>query len=320
MKNLKVLFILLKVLMFNVIGAAELNSHQQEKVLNLVQNLVQTTHQNLNKENLKFSLYTIDNPQYFFVSNFGAARALLGKKNYRIGVNPLIFEKNIPDDALKGVVAHELVHTEDYESGSTIGTLIPIGLKVSFSNSRIQYERKTDLKVIQKGLAKELLAYKNWQYPQLSADYLEIKRKEYLTPEEIPYVKEINERYPELFDQWTKKFTPREMVEFKLSVALYEDGLTYGDDLRIIKKERRSRHGNSATRYTMHFSNDSEQDCDLKVYPFLNDKIKWKRKKEFLASAKSNTEISWRQFPRLRKVVIAPTNCPLEGSFFSYSQ
>lgn len=308
------------VLTTHVVSAAELNTQQEEKIFNLITEIVETTHPKLNKENLKFSLYIIENPQYFFVSNFGAGRALLGKKNYRIGVNPLIFEKNIPDDALKGVVAHELVHTEDYESGSTVGTLIPIGLKVSFSKSRIQYERKTDLKVIQKGLAKELLAYKNWQYPQLSEDYLEVKRKEYLTPEEIPYVKEINERYPELFDQWTKKFTPREMIEFKLSVSLYEDGLTYGDELKILKKERRSRHGNSATRYTMHFLNESEHDCDLKVYPFLNDKIKWTRKKEFLASAKSSTEISWRQFPRLRKVVIAPTNCPLEGNFYSYSQ
>lgn len=180
----------------------ELTESEKTKIQGMLNRLIESTHTSLQKPNLSIKLFTINDPAYFFVSNFGAARALLGKRKYKIGVNPLVFDKNIPDEALYGVLAHELIHTEDYASGNTFNTLIPIGFQVLKKKTRIQYERKSDLKVILKGLEKELIAYKNWQYPLLSPKDLITKKKEYLTPDEVKLVAEIRDTYPEIIKEW----------------------------------------------------------------------------------------------------------------------
>tara|TARA_R110002072_G_scaffold64203_3_gene159424 strand:- start:36941 stop:37933 length:993 start_codon:yes stop_codon:yes gene_type:complete len=323
-KGMKSFLILILCIFTNLSFGAELTSEQEVTIKKVIQDLIQSSHQSLNKENLKISLYTIDSPEYFFVSNFGAKRLLLGSKNYRIGVNPLIFKNNIPKDALKAVLAHELVHTEDYENGSTLGTILPIGVKVSFKKSRAQYERKTDLKVVKKGFYKELLSYKKWQYTLLSPAALKIKKIEYLTPEEIYFTHNIATQQPELFNTWTEDFTPRNLSEFKLSTALFNKDaklILEKKDYKIKEsKDRRYRNGpRNSYYYSMTFKNSSNQDCLLLVYPFSNGKIKWKRKKTYNATANSATLFGWKQFGKLKKVIVAPQNCPLAQSFYSYS-
>lgn len=186
-----------------------------------IQDLLATTHKEIvddSSSNFKITLFEIKSDDYFFISNLSLKRALLGTSHYRIGYNPLVFKNNISDLALKGVLAHELMHTNDYVHGSTLGTILPIGLKVSFSKSRIQYERKTDLKVVMKGLGPELIAYREWQYPLLSDEALQTKKKEYLTPEEIVFVMEIQNEFPELLKKWLKKKMPRNLNEMKKAV------------------------------------------------------------------------------------------------------
>lgn len=184
----------------------------------MIEDLLASTHRNiLEKTNHKFKykLYEIKSDQYFFVSNLTWKRFVLGKSDYRIGYNPKAFELDIPHDALKGVLAHELVHTEDYVNGSSLGTILPIGVKVSFNKSRAKYERKTDLKVVLKGLGHELLAYKKWQYQQLSPKQLERKKREYLTPEEIELIMEMKDQRPEVFKKWLKGKIPANFEEMK---------------------------------------------------------------------------------------------------------
>lgn len=135
------------------------------------------------KYNVRF--YSIDDPAYFMESNFSWKRVLFGTPDYKIGVNPLIFEKGIPEDALKGVLAHELTHSEHYYKGTTIKTIVPLGLKYLKRKSRIEYERRTDKEVVLKGFGEELKAYRLWQYKQLSPENLKKKKQEYLIPEEI---------------------------------------------------------------------------------------------------------------------------------------
>ena len=82
-------------------------------------------------------------------------------------------------------MAHELTHSEHYYRGTTLRTILPIGIKVLRKKSRAKYERKTDKEVVLKGFGEELKAYRVWQYRLLSPEDLETKKKEYLTPEEI---------------------------------------------------------------------------------------------------------------------------------------
>ncbi len=163
----------------------------------------------------KLKFHTIKSSKYFLESNFTIGRFFFGVPKYRIGVNPIIFEKEINDLALEGVLVHELVHSRDYYNGSTIRSIIPIGLKVSRKKSRAQYERKTDLQTIMLGYGSGLLAYKAFQYPLLNEKELKTKRREYLTPEEIKFIISIKDNHPGLIKKWLKSKIPVNLEKFK---------------------------------------------------------------------------------------------------------
>lgn len=172
----------------------ELSQAEVYRLKSLTKELIQEGFPSLNNEingrkrKYRLRFYSIKSPEYFMESNFSWKRVLFGTPDYRIGVNPLIFDKGIPDDALKGVLAHELTHSEHYYEGSTIRTIIPIGVKILKKKSRIRYERKTDTEVVLKGFGDELKAYRLWQYNLLTPEQLEKKKKEYLSPDEIDQI------------------------------------------------------------------------------------------------------------------------------------
>lgn len=209
----------------------DLTQEQKDHLWSVTEKIIKSTHTSLDndtngrKRKYKLKFKTIKNPQYFLNSNFTIGRFLFGVPNYRIGVNPLIFDHNIPEDALEAIMAHELVHSEDYYNGSTIRTIIPIGVKVSKKKSRAQYERKTDLKTIMYGYGKGLISYKKFQYPLLSPKQLERKKKEYLTIEEIELILSIKDLYPDLIQQWLKKKIPVDLEQFKAEIKAHKDSL-----------------------------------------------------------------------------------------------
>ena len=184
--------------------ARELSDIEERRVIRIIENLRQTSHVVLGNKRVRIAIHSIDNPQYFFESNFTIGRFLFGINKYRVGVNPIVFDKNISEEALEGVIAHELVHTEDYFLGSTIRTIIPIGLKIMRKKARRKYERQTDLKLVKKGKGLKMKAYRLWQYPLLEEDDLKVKKKEYLTPSEFDFLEEIRFLYPELIEKWIK--------------------------------------------------------------------------------------------------------------------
>lgn len=184
---------------------------QYSRVNEMIEHLVATTHPTLSS--VSISLFKINNPEYFLISNFTLGRVFLGRHNYRVGLNPVLFEQGVSDLALEGILAHELVHTEDYRSGSTLGTLLPIGLKISFSKTRIQYERKTDLRTVMKGYGAGLKAYKAFQYPLLSPRNLQKKKAEYLTPIEIDFVEVMPESYHK---DWLANQIPTKIEQFRI--------------------------------------------------------------------------------------------------------
>ncbi len=209
----------------------ELTIEQVEKIRGMTVSIIKNTHHSLDnsingrKRKFKLNFHSIKNPQYFLESNFTIGRFLFGSPNYKIGVNPIIFDHHISDLALEGILAHELVHSEDYYNGSTLRTIIPIGYKVSRKKKRIQYERKTDLKTIIYGYAKGLMAYKNFQYPLLSPKQLKKKKEEYLTPDEVELVDRIKKKHPLLIQKWLKGKIPVDLRQFRTEIKDYEDKL-----------------------------------------------------------------------------------------------
>lgn len=211
--------ILFSLLLTKLCLAAPLSPEHEERVRSIYNDMKKSTHQKLGSKNLTMDFYRIDNPNYFMESNFHIfPRLILGKKKYKIGVNPLIFEEDIPRDALLGVMAHELIHTEDYEDKKVLS----VGLRLLRKKSKRRYERSTDLRVVFKGFGHHLIQYKLWQYSLLTPEALAKKKKEYLTPSEINFVRDTLEmlsfdKREALKKYWIKK-TPLNLKEFKQSL------------------------------------------------------------------------------------------------------
>lgn len=208
------------------IVAAPLSPEYEKKVRDIYEYMRKSTHTKLGHKKLTMDFYRIDNPNYFMESNFHIfPRLILGKKKYKIGINPMIFEQDIPRDALLGVMAHELIHTEDYENKKVLS----VGLKLLRKKSKRRYERSTDLRVIFKGFGHHLIQYKIWQYSLLSPEALELKKKEYLSPEEVNFVRDTLEKVShsdakKLKKIWIRK-TPLNLKEFEDSYEKFLNSL-----------------------------------------------------------------------------------------------
>lgn len=193
----------------------KLTNYQRRSIQEVVETIIQRTHHILLKEKIRIDIYDIDSDEFFMVSNFKLKR-VLGKHHYRIGVNPKIFNLDIPHEALVAVLAHELQHTMDYAGKNFVTGIIPIGIKLLSKKHRYRYERQTDLKTVLNGYGNGLISYKRWQYRLLSSDDLKVKRENYLTPGEIELIhknmntkearirKTLSGRMPKNLEEWRK--------------------------------------------------------------------------------------------------------------------
>jgi len=206
--------------------ASKLTQEELAIAKQLTNEIISETHHSLDnsknnrRRKFKLAFHCIDNPAYYLESNFTITRFLFGSPKYRIGINRILFSDELPLEGLKAILAHELTHSVDYYNGSTLRTIIPIGIRLLRNKSKIQYERNTDLRTVLYGYGPGLIAYKNWQYSKLSAEDLVTKKKEYLTPSEIEFIDSIRGQYPELEKQWLEK-VPLNLEEFKKSVEMF---------------------------------------------------------------------------------------------------
>ncbi|MDE2490064.1 MAG: hypothetical protein KGM24_04405 [Elusimicrobia bacterium] len=93
----------------------------------------------------------------------------------------------LPSDALEAILAHELAHCESYRAMS-LPALARLGLLywLSPDGPRVAaYERAMDERVVALGLGPGLKAYRRWLYPRLTPARRALKRRLYLTPQEI---------------------------------------------------------------------------------------------------------------------------------------
>lgn len=92
---------------------------------------------------------------------------------------------SISDEELRGLLAHEMVHLEDYSRIGWIGVGF-LALRYVFSdNFKRNYERAVDARTIEKGFGKELLAFREYDLGIANEKEAVVFRENYLSPEEI---------------------------------------------------------------------------------------------------------------------------------------
>jgi hypothetical protein len=110
------------------------------------------------------------------------------KRVYLLQVNPSIFQNSPSELAIRGILIHELSHIIDYLKLNT-SELLLFGLRYALGRAhRFKYERLTDKRALTLGrevACSGIHAYRLWLYAQISPKEAEIKKKMYLTPEEI---------------------------------------------------------------------------------------------------------------------------------------
>jgi len=136
-------------------------------------------------ENIRLTTFRSD--AYFMQAN-PMVKTLLGKKAkriYNLELNLQLLECPPNPEALKGILAHELEHIKDYTRWGTAQIAVHGASYATNLKGRIKYERATDQKTVDMGLGEGLAQYREWIYQRLTPKELQIKRRIYLTPEEI---------------------------------------------------------------------------------------------------------------------------------------
>jgi hypothetical protein len=105
---------------------------------------------------------------------------------YVIEYHPKILEVPPSSLAIEAVLAHELMHLQDYSQFSWLD-LASLALRYRFGEQeyRAKFERNTDRRVVAMGYRQGLLEYRQWMYQQLTPEQVSEKRILYLTPEEL---------------------------------------------------------------------------------------------------------------------------------------
>ncbi len=186
-----------------------LSHYETDLIHEAINSVVSKEKYNIRPEKLNFTITSIQDPKYFFHSNFKLTSLLTFRKKYCIRVNPQVFAYSISQDALIGVISHELIHTEDYDTHGILNT----GIK--YFQNRVKYERTTDIKAVFKGFGEELIEYKTFQQQVLTPEVLKEKRKYYLTIEEVDFLIDKIQKKKNL-DQFYKaliKKTPRNLEQ-----------------------------------------------------------------------------------------------------------
>lgn len=109
------------------------------------------------------------------------------KRTYVLKINKKLYADSPGDLALRGILAHELTHLNEFAHSSSFD-LAGIGWDYLFSDDNpdvVRWERATDENALRLGFAEGLKAYRRWLYSQLTPERAEKKRRIYYTPEQI---------------------------------------------------------------------------------------------------------------------------------------
>lgn len=124
----------------------------------------------------------------FFQARVRPSSLFFGNRIYQILWNKRLQQgAGLSDQALRGVLTHELCHLVDYQKKNVFEILSLAWLYLTEPRSArvVAYERSTDACALRRHAKDELLAYRLWLYQKLDGEALEFKKKAYYTPEEL---------------------------------------------------------------------------------------------------------------------------------------
>ena len=145
---------------------------------------------------------------------------------YKISVNSDIFEKEVPQSYVAGIMAHELAHTAWYVRKGRWATISLLRIFVS-EKAHACFERATDVDAFIRGYGESIKAYRQHIYPGLTPEQLAHKARNYFSPEEIDVACDGLARFPELGPYWLKN-PPLSLHEIRRDITLAEDGERHG--------------------------------------------------------------------------------------------
>ena len=186
MKAVKVMLVVC-VLVSGAVNASSLDreipSELQDRALKMVDSLIEESFPELKGVSITPKL--IQNPAVFLATDIEISSVLMGEREYVLYLNKRLWTHPISDLALKGILAHELVHFTDYEKMNPL-ELAAFYIQYLLSDEYgAKYERATDLESFDRGYAIGIKAFRFWLYEQITPEAKVLKETNYYTPAEI---------------------------------------------------------------------------------------------------------------------------------------
>lgn len=186
MKAVKVMLVVC-VLVSGAVSASSLDreipSELHDRALKMVDSLIEESFPELKGVSITPKL--IQNPAVFLATDIEISSVLMGEREYVLYLNKRLWTHPISDLALKGILAHELVHFTDYEKMNPL-ELAAFYIQYLLSDEYgAKYERATDLESFDRGYAIGIKAFRFWLYEQITPEAKVLKETNYYTPAEI---------------------------------------------------------------------------------------------------------------------------------------
>lgn len=197
------------VLLFVIASQLSANGQQSpaaleavQRTLTMVEEVGRQSYPEIKLEKIRVKTFTGDSG--FFKARFSFCRFLtLQRMRHLIFVNPDAFERKLPENAFRSIIAHELSHVSYY---SRKNRLQLFGLvRLTNSSAEAGFERKADLEAISKGYGEGLKTYREWLYTQIPDSDKMKKFKIYFSPAEIELVLRAKLEKPDVFAGWRRE-------------------------------------------------------------------------------------------------------------------
>lgn len=185
-----------------------------EQTREVVNQIIRQSFPELNSEDVKIkSFYSRSN---YFKAQFSFSRYFTFRRMHSIiYVNPLVYERNVPKDGLRAIIAHELAHAAFYLNRNRLKL---IGLvRLAGAGYTRDFERGADLVAISRGFGDELIVYRRWLYRNVPPEKVVKKERNYFTPDEIELLIPVLENQPSTLRNFYKRI-PRNLTEVEASV------------------------------------------------------------------------------------------------------
>jgi len=177
----------------------------------LVDSVRATSYPQLKDEQI--TLREMHSDHIYFESRFTFTSFFFSPRlHYIISYNPEATAKQIPADGLRAIVAHELAHIDYYAKQRRMGL---IGLtRLASAPFAARFERSADLEAISLGYGPGLASFRTWLYRNIPAAWMDEKKRDYFSPEEIDAILTAARQSPQIMGKFTA-CVPRNLTEIQ---------------------------------------------------------------------------------------------------------